>query len=139
MRRFTISPAEKEKVRERLRTALQVREEILFAYLHGSFLLDVPFEDVDVAVYLREDAHELQDSLHYAFQLADALESQLGLPVDVQVLNRAPRGMQFTATTGELLLCRDEEFRYLFLERLWLDIMDFDYHVRQMLKEAFEA
>ncbi|MDW8290368.1 MAG: nucleotidyltransferase domain-containing protein [Armatimonadota bacterium] len=139
MQRFTLAPAEKERARERIRAALQAHDEILFAYLHGSFLLDVPFEDVDIAVYLRERAPELQDSLRYAFQLADALESQLGLPVDVQVLNRAPRGMQFTATTGELLLCRDEEFRCLFLERLWLDIMDFDYHARQMLKEAFEA
>lgn len=138
MHRVTLSRSEKEQIRERLRAALEPREEVLFAYLHGSFLLEVPFEDIDVAVYLREGSSDLQDSLQYAFHLANTLERVLGLPVDVQVLNHAPRGMQFSATAGHLLLCRDEEFRCQFLERLWLEIMDFDYHARQMLKEVLE-
>lgn len=139
MTRFTLSRAEKERVREHIRATLEPRGEILFAYLHGSFLLDVPFEDVDVAVYLREAEANMTDYLGYAFRLADELEKRIGLPVDVQVLNHAPRGLQFSASAGELLLSRDEEFRCNFLERLWLEIMDFDHHARQMLKEAFQA
>ncbi len=136
MHRFTLSHEQKERVRERLRTALEPHGEILFATLHGSFLLDVPFEDIDVAVYLRAGSVDGEEGLRYAFRLADELEKHVGLPVDVLVLNQAPRGVQFTATAGELLLSRDEELRCNFLERLWLEIMDFDYHARQMLKEA---
>jgi len=139
MYRFTLSREEKERVRECIRAALEPHGEILFATLHGSFLLDVPFEDIDVAVYLREGSVGAEEYLRYAFRLADELEKQVGLPVDVQVLNEAPRGMQFSATAGELLLSRDEELRCNFLERLWLEIMDFDYHARQMLKEAFQG
>ena len=139
MYRFTLSHEEKERVRERLRAALEPRGEILFAYLHGSFLLDVPFEDIDVAVYLREGNVGAEGGLRYAFRLADELEQRVGLPVDVQVLNEAPRGVQFNATAGELLLSRDEEWRCNFLERLWLEIMDFNYHARQMLKEALQG
>ncbi|MDW8322215.1 MAG: nucleotidyltransferase domain-containing protein [Armatimonadota bacterium] len=138
MGRFTLSREEKERVRERLRAVLAPRSEVLFAYLHGSFLQDVPFEDVDVAVYLGGGDVVVEDSLQYAFRLADEVERQIGLPVDVQVMNHAPRGVQFSATAGELLVCRDEEFRCNFVERLWLEIMDFDYHARQMLKEAFQ-
>lgn len=136
MGRFTLSHEEEEGVRERLRAALEPRGEILFAYLHGSFLLDVPFEDIDVAVYLHEGSVGREEGLRYAFRLADELEKQVGLPVDMLVLNHAARGVQFSATAGELLLSRDEELRCNFLERVWLEIMDFDYHARQMLKEA---
>ena len=139
MRRFSLAPEQKQQVKVQIQDVLVSREEVLFAYLHGSFLLDVPFEDIDIAVYLREDTISGEDWLKTAFRFADAIEGRLGLPVDVQVLNTAPRGMQFTASAGELLCSRDEEFRCRFVERLWLEIMDFDYHARQMLKEALQG
>ena len=55
MRRFSLSPEQKQQVKAQIQHLLESREEVLFAYLHGSFLLDVPFEDIDIAVYLRED------------------------------------------------------------------------------------
>jgi len=139
MRRFSLSPQQKQQVKAQIQDVLVSREEVLFAYLHGSFLRDVPFEDIDIAVYLREDTVSGEDWLKTAFRLADAIQGCLGLPVDVQVLNTAPRGMQFTASAGELLCSRDEEFRCRFVERLWLEVMDFDYHARQMLKEALQG
>jgi predicted nucleotidyltransferase len=139
MPRFNLSPEQKEQVKARLQEILKPREDVLFAYLHGSFLLNVPFEDIDVAVYLRQDPSSSEEWLQTAFHLADMIERQVRLPVDVQVLNAAPRGVQFTASAGELLFSRDEEFRCDFLERLWREIMDFDYHARQMLKEALQG
>ncbi|MCL6474164.1 MAG: nucleotidyltransferase domain-containing protein [Firmicutes bacterium] len=139
MRRFSLSPEQKQQVKAQIQHLLESREEVLFAYLHGSFLLDVPFEDIDIAVYLREDMVSNGEWLKTAFRLADTIEGRLGLPVDVQVLNTAPRGVQFTGSAGELLCSRDEEFRCRFVERLWLEIMDFDYHARQMLKEALQG
>jgi hypothetical protein len=53
--RFSLSPEQKQLVKAQIQDVLVSREEVLFAYLHGSFLLDVPFEDIDIAVYLRED------------------------------------------------------------------------------------
>jgi len=44
--------AHTDDVRCRLREALEAREEIVFAYLHGSFAEGLPFRDVDVAIYL---------------------------------------------------------------------------------------
>ena len=137
--RFSLSPEQKQLVKAQIQDVLVSREEVLFAYLHGSFLLDVPFEDIDIAVYLREDVVNDGEWLKTAFRLADSIERQVGLPVDVQILNTAPRGMQFTASAGDLLLSRDEEFRCNYLERLWLEVMDFDCHARRMLKEALRG
>jgi len=47
MHRFTLSRSETEQIRQRLRAANEPREEVWFAYLHGSFLLEVPCEDID--------------------------------------------------------------------------------------------
>jgi len=95
MPRFNLSPEQKEQVKARLQEILKPREDVLFAYLHGSFLLNVPFEDIDVAVYLRQDPSSSEEWLQTAFHLADMIERQVRLPVDVQVLNAAPRGVQF--------------------------------------------
>ena len=50
---FTVSNAEQRKVLSKLTDLLKRREEIVFAYVHGSFL-KCNFKDVDVAIYLNE-------------------------------------------------------------------------------------
>jgi len=44
----------KAKIIGILSQTLSQRNEILFAYLHGSFLESKTFQDIDVAVYLEE-------------------------------------------------------------------------------------
>ncbi|MCD6094662.1 nucleotidyltransferase domain-containing protein, partial [bacterium] len=42
----------KKAVKEAIRAVLKNHEEILFAYLHGSFVKKDAFHDIDVAIYL---------------------------------------------------------------------------------------
>ena len=44
--------AERANLTEAIRQGLQARPEVMFAYLHGSFLTGGPYRDVDVAVWL---------------------------------------------------------------------------------------
>lgn len=105
MRRH-LSKEQKEEVKHLLREALDDVQEVRFAYLFGSFLLEGSFEDVDVAVYLQPDALEENDLLKVTFDLADRLERAVHLPVDVQILNTAPLALRFEALRGEQLIAR---------------------------------
>ena len=48
----SIDKVSKKAVKEAIREMLKKHEEILFAYLHGSFVKKDAFRDIDVAIYL---------------------------------------------------------------------------------------
>lgn len=100
-----MSPAQRNLVARALETALASDEDVVFAFLHGSFVLDVPFRDVDVAVFFAPGvAHPDERSL----TLAERLSALVHLPVDVLALNAAPLSFRFHAVRGRLLTARDE-------------------------------
>ena len=59
----------------RLTERLLCRPEILFALLHGSFVLDGPFRDVDVALYSDPELLEAMNFSEYEIDLGVQLES----------------------------------------------------------------
>ena len=80
-------------LRRRLRAGLELHQEIVFAYLYGSFLdEDLPYHDVDVAVYLDPIWASGHDLFEHEMTLSVALTLALHVPVDVHVLNEAPLG-----------------------------------------------
>ena len=68
--RYRLTSREKAHVTSALRDLLEFREEVLFAYLHGSFVNGSRFRDIDVAVYLdharwtRRASLQNPDNLH---------------------------------------------------------------------------
>ena len=122
MERPKIGP---EEAARKLKEWLAPLEEIVFAYLHGSFIKGGAFRDVDVAVFLRPGAPPLSDDVEYEISLSLRLEKTLGLPADVKILNRAPLSFRYHASRGMLLLSRDESVREDFLSRTWSEYFDF--------------
>jgi len=112
------------KVQE-LKDQLTGRKDIIFAYLHGSFVQGEEFQDVDVAVFLADGAPRSTDDIEYEISLSLRLEKELGLPVDVKILNNAPLSFRYHASRGTLLLTRDESVRESFLNRTWGEYFDF--------------
>ena len=53
---FRLSAAQREALMGVLAEALRTRPDVAFAYAHGSFLTERPFHDVDMGVYLTEEA-----------------------------------------------------------------------------------
>ena len=43
----------KHQILERLASLMKNREEVVFAYAHGSFTEDIPFHDIDLGVYVQ--------------------------------------------------------------------------------------
>jgi len=128
-------------LRHRLHTALEPHQEIVFAYLHGSFLdEDMPYHDVDVAIYLSPAWASGQDIFEYEMTLSVDLTLALHVPVDVHVLNEASLGFQHSVLhRGEVLFSRGsdgDEFLTDLIEQVGLAYMEFSYYVREYLQEV---
>ena len=136
MRPRKISLEEKRRLRAFLTARLEEKEEILFAYVYGSFLQG-PFRDIDIAVFLAGGSPELSDPLRYEMALEQELEEVVGVPVDVRVLAAAPLSFAFTVLkTGEILVSRDERARCEFVCRILAEYHDFSYHRERYRREA---
>ena len=97
-RRFDTPQAQRDQVREALGGALAAESDVAFAFIHGSFLTQRPFHDIDIAVYLVGlDASQMsQRTLALAESLETAVFRATGIrphpPIDVRPLNPAPLG-----------------------------------------------
>ncbi len=68
---------------------LQARTDIHFAYLFGSLAKGkrMPLSDVDIAVYLSDDANIIDSKMDIIGKLIDLLETD---EIDIVILNTAP-------------------------------------------------
>jgi hypothetical protein len=145
-RLFYHSLAEREAMLGVVRKTLEIQSDVTFAYVHGSFLAEQPFHDVDIAVYFIDTAverligrrlitlrHELSHPLGCTF-------SQPTPEADVRALNLAPLGFCYQVLRGgRLLLSRDEAARIHWETGIVARYLDVQPLRRQALKEAMTA
>ncbi|HHW42341.1 nucleotidyltransferase domain-containing protein [Desulfofundulus thermobenzoicus] len=134
-KRFTLNEHEKAKISGRLKGLLFKREEIVFAYLFGSFVTEPFFRDIDIGIYLREESIPRERALDYELSLGVELEGEIHYPLDVKVLNYAPVPLSHSASGGLLLFSRNEELRYEWVERTWDIYLDMEYFLRSNLRD----
>lgn len=99
----------------RLRSALAGRDDLAAAWLFGSRArgTERAGSDVDVAVLLRDDPPPTLEGL--MLDLQDELTGELGRPVDLVVMNRAPADLVHRVLRdGELLIENDRSRRVRF-------------------------
>ena len=102
-------------LQEQLRHALAGRDDLAAAWLFGSRArgTERAVSDVDVAVLLREDPPRTLEGL--LLDLQDDLTGELGRPVDLVVMNRAPADLVHRVLRdGELLIENDRSRRVRF-------------------------
>ncbi|NCO61536.1 MAG: nucleotidyltransferase domain-containing protein [Deltaproteobacteria bacterium CG_4_8_14_3_um_filter_51_11] len=134
----SIEPSAKADIMRILARNIEPHAEILFSYLHGSFLAGDSPKDIDIGVYLSR----IPDSpLNYELNLEVALSDAVRiLPVDVRVLNSAPLPFQYAVLKdGIPLVVNDEEARCAFQERTIMRYFDFEPFLRRYLEEAFRV
>ena len=131
--KFKLSGKEKEKIKKNLTEIIQNKEEVIFAYLHGSFLIN-GFNDIDLAFFVSG----IEDILDYEISSSLEIEKQIHFPIDVKVLNNAPLGFKYEITKGELLFSRDEEIRTDFIEKTWHHYLDFRPIEKEILMDMME-
>jgi len=118
---------------------LELHPEIQFAYLHGSALEELPYHDLDVAMYLDPDRLAAHGFFDYEMNLSVKLTQALGFPVDVHVLNQAPLGFQHSVVGGDLLLVRDVGQLSDYLEEVAMRYMEIGALGRAYLLEVLKG
>ncbi len=120
---YKLTGTEKEKIKKEISYLLKKKEEILFSYIHGSFL-ENDFRDIDIAIYLKDEKNALQ----YELKIEREIEDITDFPVDVRILNRAPLSFRFNVIkNGTLLFSRDEKIRCDFESLSIVEYHDFDF------------
>lgn len=130
---------DKKELIQQLKENLMKEENIIFAYLHGSFLREEEFNDVDIALYLDEKAAGEIDPVDFELSLSLKIEKVLKVPVDIKLLNYAPLSFRYQVTRGYLLVNRLTSKREEFLCKTWGDYFDFQPIARIYLKEVLNA
>ncbi|MEO1785353.1 nucleotidyltransferase domain-containing protein [Thermodesulfobium sp. 4217-1] len=124
----------KVAIEESIRNLLLKREDISFAYLHGSFVKEDYFHDIDIAVYLEKVPDSI---LEYELQLEAELALSIGKYIfDVRVLNSAPLSFKYNVIkNGVILLAKDDDKRCDFQETTITNYCDFLPYRKAYMKE----
>jgi len=130
--RKTLDQARKDALSSKISEFLSREENVLFAYLYGSFLEERPFKDVDVAAYVDPGKFRNPDHIFdYGISLAAKIDLAIsGVTVDLRLLNAAPIPFRFNViTTGKVLFSRSEKERIDFEVRTRSLYFDFLPHI----------
>ena len=97
---------EREDVIERLRIYLESHPEIIYAYVFGSFLSGMPFQDIDVALYVNKQKASAQNPEE---EYAESFSETFKEIFDVVIINHAPSSLICSIfREGRLLFCKDD-------------------------------
>ena len=106
---------EKKFIENKIIEYLDKKEEILFAYIFGSFINKDDYHDIDVAVYLNEN-FDKNDTKKFPYGYESYMISELNLltrkNIDFIVMNNANIIIQKKIITqGKLIFSKDERKR----------------------------
>ena len=125
----------KVRIKSEIKKILKTMPNILFAYIHGSFLKE-KFRDIDVAIYLDKE-YDKKTILKKELELEEILGRKIKYPVDVRVLNNSPLSFRFNVIKyGEVLFSKNEDVRSDFEALTISEYHDFAYFRRAYMKEA---
>jgi predicted nucleotidyltransferase len=134
---YELNESQREEILLGLGRLLEGRPEIVFAYVHGSFLEGKRFRDLDLAVYLVGEPSERHPL--YELRLGEKARRELALPfpVDARILNRAPIAFRYHALRGRLLTDRDPDRRADFTAYVVGRYLDIRPVLEHFAQEAF--
>ncbi|GBD91794.1 hypothetical protein BMS3Abin04_02526 [bacterium BMS3Abin04] len=119
---------EKQEIKKIITEYLIKKDEILIAYIFGSFVHKNKFHDIDIAVYLKNDFNK-NDLKKYPYgyesELISDLTKLVRSKIDFIVINNAGITIQHRIVNkGMLLFSKDEKFRISFenyIRKLYID------------------
>ena len=137
---FYISQKEKERIREELTQRISEQDEVLFAFIFGSFqdaAGNMPFRDIDVGLFIKEIGPK--EAVYYALDLSQHLSSSVSYPVDVRIINEAPIPFLFHVIQGKLIVNKDDDMTSDFMEKVIRRYLDMKPLLHMAAKEAFAS
>lgn len=137
-KRFSLTHEKKNELISLLTDILRDRIDLDFAYIHGSFLNEEKFSDIDIAVYMAKGAYPQKEPVtKFEIDLEIQLEKLAGYPVDVRVINDSPLSFRYNVLKfGKLLFAGNEDIQTGFAERTITAYIDFVPYRKRYLKEV---
>lgn len=132
LNRYSFTQEEKEAIIKIIKAYLDNIPSIKFAYLHGSFLEDLPSRDIDIAIYY-DPALAFDEQFDLSLTISTELSFKLRLPVDAHVLNETSLAFAYEVTKGMVIISNDEQARLDFLEKTRINYFDFEPLMRETL------
>ena len=125
--RLRTKNALKELIVQGIQNEISNHEEIILAYIYGSFNRSLNFQDIDLAI-VTKDFSSGYKSFQYTAYLGRLLENSLveRVEMDVRAINNAPAPFQFEVIrTGRLIFERDEAVRVAFETEVLSTYLDY--------------
>ncbi|MFC1822575.1 nucleotidyltransferase domain-containing protein [Thermodesulfobacteriota bacterium] len=137
-KKYTIKNFEKEDITKEISSYLSSRhEEIIMAYLYGSFVKEKTFSDIDLALYSQMN---IAKPLDFEFMIENELEKIIKFPMDVRVINSAPLSFcQRVIYEGRLIIDKDPNHRADFEGKILKKYFDFAIFHQRYLAEVQNA
>jgi len=123
-----------EMIIDKIKKQLLKREEIIFAYLFGSFLENEQYNDIAVGIYIRGGIINEEASFDYSISLSGELSYNLGIDVDLKIINFLPLGVIKNILQGHLLFTRDRLFLEEYTEEKSFEYMEYFELSKEYLK-----
>ncbi|TYT20334.1 nucleotidyltransferase domain-containing protein [Dictyoglomus thermophilum] len=128
----------KDKIIEAIKNELEKRENVLFAYIFGSFVNSEEYNDIDVAIYVSN--FDREKVLDMEFELERILEDKVKKPFDVRIINEAPLGFVYNVLRNKIIvLDRDSLLRSDFESLIFRKYFDYQHLIEEYLKEIKNA
>jgi predicted nucleotidyltransferase len=138
MNKHKITPEEKSSLIEEIALRLKKKNDVLFAYIFGSFAQSDLFSDIDIAIFTDEKSSK--ESLDYEFHLEEEIRSCIKFPVDIRRINSAPLSFAYRVIKeGILVVDKDPSKRTAFEGLVFKKYLDFAFYRNQYLKEVINA
>lgn len=118
-------------------TYLRARKDVRFAYLFGSLARGRPSDlsDVDIAVYLSEDADFLEKKMEILGKLIELLETD---EIDLVILNSAPLTLRMSILETKQVIVDNVPFlRHAYESLTMREYFDFSIRETAILKRRF--
>lgn len=136
--KYILSPAQKDNLMKQTAEIVSRQIDFAFLYVHGSFIEDIPFGDIDLAIYILDNmlpTNELTIKKELALEVS--LQEELGYPFDVRIINTAPLSFCYNVIKNGRLLCdNDEDIRVQFVTQTIGRYIDFLPYRKRYLKEV---
>lgn len=124
----------KKEVMEKIESFIKSHDEIIFAYIFGSFVENETFNDIDLAIYTDENNISTKE-IFYAVELSNQLEKNIKIPVDVIVLNKTSDFLLHRISKGILIKNSDDDMRINFITTHWKRYWDFRNKIYEHVEE----
>jgi uncharacterized protein len=135
-KQYYITNKEKQNIQKNIKDFLIKEKNIVFAYLHGSFVKEKVFRDIDIGIYL-SNLDSKKKLLDYELSLEEKLNKYTGFEFDIRILNKAPISFCYSVTKNSIVLfSKDETKRADFESISWVKYFDFEFYRKKYMRDT---